>query len=93
MESARRCPSGADYNRSNTWAADARQMLAAARRALGKEWKPTGGTAEGDVLQQLHTDATPLSRFWQGWDGSEDPGTAFAALDAHLRDACGAARR
>jgi tetratricopeptide (TPR) repeat protein len=66
-------------------ASRAGDMLAAARRALGKDWTPKGGTAEGDVLQKLHTDATPLSGFWEAWDGSTDPATAFTSLDTHLR--------
>ena len=66
-------------------ASRAGDMLAAARRALGKDWKPTGGTAEGDVLKKLHTDATPLSGFWEGWDGSPDPAMAFTSLDTRLR--------
>ena len=72
----------------------ARDLLAQARRALGEEWKPGGATAEGDVLEKLHTDITPLSRFWEGWDGSQEPRAVFASLDAHLAGlhAAGASR-
>jgi Tfp pilus assembly protein PilF len=62
----------------------ARELLQHARDALGPEWKPEGTTAEGDVANKMHAEATPLSAFWMKWDGSLDPAGAFAALDAHL---------
>jgi tetratricopeptide (TPR) repeat protein len=63
----------------------ARDELAQARRALGPDWKPAGATAEGDVAGAARPDATPLSRFWQAWDGGEAPAQAYATLDQFLR--------
>jgi tetratricopeptide (TPR) repeat protein len=63
----------------------ARGLLEKARQALGEEWTPKGATSEGDVERRLHTDMTPLSRFWEEWDGRPDPDSAFRRLDAHLR--------
>lgn len=64
--------------------AGARERLVQARRALGEKWVPTGTTSEGDVRQKMHTDQTPLSRFWERWDGSPMFGS-FAALESSLR--------
>jgi tetratricopeptide (TPR) repeat protein len=59
-------------------------LLKQARVALGEDWVPEGFTAEGDVQQKQHREETPLSRFWQQWDGLADPETAFSALQQHL---------
>jgi len=64
-------------------------LLAQAREARGEEWVPEGMTAEGDVKRRMHDDATPLSCFWQGWDGTPDPGASFAALARYLDDPAG----
>jgi hypothetical protein len=70
----------------------ARTLLAAARNALGPDWKPRGAAAEGDVRARAHRDETPLSRFWEEWDGAtETPGRVFAALAIHLRSTTAAA--
>jgi tetratricopeptide (TPR) repeat protein len=61
-------------------------LLAQAREALGEEWVPEGMTAEGDVQRRMHDDATPLSCFWQRWDGSADPDEAFLALGRYLEN-------
>ena len=42
--------------------------------------------AEGDVQQLMHRDASPLSPFWETWDGSTVPATVLAPLAAHLED-------
>ncbi len=63
---------------------EARELLAAARQALGSEWKPKGSVAEGDVQRKMHSEETLLSRFWEGWDGSPDPARALAPLDSYL---------
>jgi len=63
----------------------ARELLGRAREALGPEWTPEGMTSEGDVRSAMHVDATPLSRFWEGWDGETEPEAAFAELDLELR--------
>jgi tetratricopeptide (TPR) repeat protein len=60
------------------------QLLEQTRKALGPDWQPKGATSEGDVKQKQHVETTPLTRFWQGWDGAADPARAFAALDARL---------
>ncbi|MBU6400184.1 MAG: tetratricopeptide repeat protein, partial [Verrucomicrobia bacterium] len=64
--------------------AQARRLLEATRQALGKEWVPKGATAEGDVKQKWHVESTPLSTFWERWNGALEPDQAFAALDARL---------
>ncbi|MBI2947705.1 MAG: VCBS repeat-containing protein [Verrucomicrobia bacterium] len=63
----------------------ARELLTEARQALGKDWQPKGSTSEGDVTKKHHTEGTPLSRFWESWDGGANPPGAFAPLEAHLR--------
>jgi len=69
--------------------ASAVTLLGQAREALGEEWVPEGMTAEGDVKRRMHDDATPLSCFWQRWDGSSDPDGVFSALDRYLGDPTG----
>lgn len=66
-------------------AAGARDLLQEARKSRGPEWKPKGATAEGDVLQKAHTETTPLSRFWESWDGALTPEHAYARLEAYLK--------
>jgi hypothetical protein len=61
----------------------ARELLRQAHQARGPEWKPEGSVAEGDVARRMHQDETPLSRFWQTWDGRDDP-AALAPLHEHL---------
>ncbi|MBI4484896.1 MAG: tetratricopeptide repeat protein [Acidobacteria bacterium] len=63
--------------------ARARELLVQARRAFGESWAPKGATSEGDVRQKMHTDATPLLRFWEEWDGTATS-RSFAALDGFL---------
>ncbi len=67
-------------------AAGAQARLASARAALGPEWKPGGSTAEGDVKGRTLSDsATPLSRYWEQWDGVLTPSAAYRTLDTHIR--------
>jgi tetratricopeptide (TPR) repeat protein len=64
----------------------AREALERARAALGPDWKPAGSTAEGDVLAGApRPESTPLSRFWEQWDGRATLPSAYAAIDAHLK--------
>ena len=63
----------------------AKKLLEDARTALGKEWQPKGATSEGDVKQKQHVEATPLTRFWENWDGTAVADQAFAKLEAHLK--------
>ncbi len=65
--------------------AGAVDQLKRARGSLAPDWKPRGATAEGDVEAQAHEDVTPLSRFLDGWDGSDRPVHAYADLDRYLR--------
>jgi tetratricopeptide (TPR) repeat protein len=62
----------------------AADLLRRARAARGEGWVPPGAVAEGDVLSRMHRDESPLSRFWQEWDGSPDPSRAFTSLAAWL---------
>jgi len=61
-----------------------RELLISAQKARGEDWKPEGAVAEGDVARRMHSEETPLSRFWEDWDGQPEPGTAFRALDGFL---------
>jgi tetratricopeptide (TPR) repeat protein len=65
--------------------AASKQLLADTRQALGKEWQPRGATSEGDVKTKQHVEATPLTSFWENWDGLAEPATAFGALDDFLK--------
>ena len=64
--------------------AAARKLLEDTRTALGKDWQPKGSTSEGDVKQKQHVETTPLTRYWEAWDGSPEPARSFAKLDDHL---------
>ena len=61
------------------------KLLEDTRTALGKEWQPKGATSEGDVKQKQHVEKTPLTSFWEGWDGAVDSDRSFGALDVYLR--------
>jgi Tfp pilus assembly protein PilF len=64
----------------------AKARLTSARAALGPEWKPKGATAEGDVKGgSLSDSTTPLSRYWEQWDGTPSPAAAYRALDTRMR--------
>jgi Flp pilus assembly protein TadD len=63
----------------------AQDLLKKTRQALGPDWRPKGATSEGDVQQKWHLEKTPLSRFWEDWNGSCDATTAFVGLDQYLR--------
>ncbi len=63
----------------------ATKFLEDTRAALGKEWQPKGATSEGDVKQKQHVEKTPLTRFWEGWNGAADGDVSFVALDVYLR--------
>jgi len=66
-------------------AARSTELLRKARETLGPDWKPEGTTAEGDVIHKVHDDTTPLSPYWDSWDGKPNPSTAFVALERALR--------
>lgn len=65
-------------------AATATKLLVEAREAFGKDWKPKGSTAEGDVRQVQHRENTPLSAAWESWDGTARLENSFAALKTIL---------
>jgi len=64
---------------------EAAAMLAEARNARGRDWKPAGTVLEGDVRSRMHSDSGFLNLFEQRWSGDTDPQRAFANLDAFLR--------
>ena len=63
----------------------AAQLLAAAKKARGPEWKPVGSVAEGDVKRRMDRDAGLLAPFWQQWPGTLELDAAFARLDSYLQ--------
>ncbi len=63
---------------------EADAWLERALQARGEDWKPEGAVAEGDVASQMHREVTPLSDFWESWDGRLESADVFAALDRHL---------
>lgn len=65
-------------------ASSALTLLAAARKALGADWKPKGTTSEGDVETKQHQETSPLARFWEDWDGVSDPEQVFGPLKEFL---------
>jgi tetratricopeptide (TPR) repeat protein len=68
----------------------AMELLRYAVEARGPEWKPEGAVAEGDVLGRMHIEVTPLSRFWNDWNGVLSPEMAFSALREFLAATPGA---
>jgi enediyne biosynthesis protein E4 len=60
-------------------------MLASARNARGRDWKPAGSALEGDVQRRMYSESGFLSVFEQQWDGSPDVTGSYAQLDAYLR--------
>jgi hypothetical protein len=59
-------------------------MLAAARDARGRDWKPAGSALEGDVQHRMYSESGFLNVFAQQWDGSPEPTRAFGQLDAYV---------
>ena len=68
-------------------AATASKWLRDARSALGKDWQPKGSTSEGDTARKQHIERTPLTTFWEDWDGTDHPKTSFARLAVFLKAA------
>lgn len=64
--------------------ADAVKLLQQARASLGPDWQPKGATSEGDVQQKQHVEKTPLSAYWELWDGTSNPDLSFAPIDRYL---------
>jgi len=59
-------------------------LLEKALGTRGEDWKPEGAVAEGDVAQRMYKEVSPLSIYWEQWDGTLDPETAFQSLDRYL---------
>lgn len=64
--------------------ARATELLKQARETLGPDWQPKGTTAEGDTLRKQHTEKSPLTPFWETWDGKAEPDRAFVSLKRRL---------
>jgi tetratricopeptide (TPR) repeat protein len=71
------------WKRGNNHEAEA--MLAAAKQALGADFKPAGAVSEGDVRQTMYAEAGFLNTFEQHWDGAQSPAQAYSGLDRYLR--------
>ncbi|HYM11966.1 MAG TPA: tetratricopeptide repeat protein, partial [Bryobacterales bacterium] len=63
----------------------ARELLLAASNARGKDWKPAGAVAEGDVRARMHTEGSILSSVWDNWNGSTDPEAAYSPADRAIK--------
>jgi hypothetical protein len=63
----------------------ARELLTAAKDARGKDWKPAGTVAEGDVRARMYAEGSILSSSWDDWDGSIDPITVYRSMDVALK--------
>jgi hypothetical protein len=64
--------------------ARARELLISAASARGKDWKPAGAVAEGDVRARMYAEGSILSSFWEGWNGSLDPDIVYAPVKTAL---------
>jgi hypothetical protein len=62
----------------------ATRLLEAAVEARGEDWVPRGAVAEGDVESLMHRDMSPLSIYWETWNGSTDPTPALRELATRL---------
>ena len=60
-------------------------MLEAARTARGRDWKPAGSVAEGDVHQSMFCESGLLNVFEEQWTGAMEPDNAYGPLDAYIR--------
>jgi len=65
-------------------AAASKALLEKAQGTRGEDWKPEGAVAEGDVAERMHKEVSPLSIYWEQWDGTLDPDAAFSSLDDYL---------
>ena len=72
------------WKRGDTEASTA--LLDKALGTRGEDWKPEGAVAEGDVAQRMHKEVSPLSIYWEQWDGTLDPDSAFLDLDRYLAE-------
>jgi tetratricopeptide (TPR) repeat protein len=63
----------------------AAEMLWAARKARGPDWKPSGAAFEGDVRRRMHERSAFLSLFAEAWDGTASLERAYNGMDQYLR--------
>jgi tetratricopeptide (TPR) repeat protein len=63
---------------------DSADLLQKAQDTRGEDWKPEGTVAEGDVASRMHQEVSPLSVYWEQWDGTLDPDQAFQPLVEYL---------
>jgi tetratricopeptide (TPR) repeat protein len=64
---------------------EATALLNNSRNARGKDWKPSGAVAEGDVRTRMTEESGFLTVFEQQWDGTAPPEHTYAHLDEYLR--------
>ncbi len=64
--------------------ARARDLLVSAANSRGKDWKPAGAVAEGDVRGRMYAEGSILSSFWEGWNGSLEPDTVYTPVKTAL---------
>ncbi|HEV2446300.1 MAG TPA: ASPIC/UnbV domain-containing protein, partial [Candidatus Sulfopaludibacter sp.] len=60
-------------------------MLAAARAALGADWKPRGAVLEGDTQRRMFSESGFLNMFVEEWNGDPSLDRAYDRLDLYLR--------
>lgn len=60
-------------------------MLEATRTARGRDWKPVGSVAEGDVHQRMFRESGFLNVFEEQWNGSMEPDNIYGPLDAYVQ--------
>jgi Tfp pilus assembly protein PilF len=60
-------------------------MLEATRTARGRDWKPAGSAAEGDVNGRMFRESGFLNVFEERWNGSMQSDNIYVPLDSYVR--------
>ena len=60
-------------------------MLEATRTARGRDWKPAGSVAEGDVNGRMFRESGFLNVFEEQWNGSMHSDNIYVPLDSYVR--------
>jgi hypothetical protein len=60
-------------------------MLEATRTARGRDWKPAGSVAEGDVSKRMFHESGFLNVFEEHWNGAMEPDNIYVPLDSYVR--------
>jgi len=60
-------------------------MLEATRTARGRDWKPAGSVAEGDVNGRMFRESGFLNVFEEQWNGSMQSDNTYVPLDSYVR--------